>query len=75
MPEAEFLTTDEVAARYRTVPSVIRYWRQSGYGPGWTKAGRRVLYPRAEVEAFDRLLREQAKESRHAGDGVMAGTR
>jgi len=65
MPAAEeqYMTTDEVAARYRTVPSVVRYWRHSGTGPGWVKLGKRVLYPMDEIKAFDRKLREQAKSA------------
>jgi hypothetical protein len=57
--DQEYLTTDEMAERYRTVPSVIRYWRHSGYGPEGIKVGKRVLYPREQVEAFDRQLRER----------------
>ena len=59
--EEEYLTTDEVAARYRTVASVVRYWRHSGFGPGWVKVGKRVLYPKDQIRAFDRQLREQSK--------------
>jgi hypothetical protein len=60
MAEPVYLTTAEVAERYRTVPSVIRYWRHSGTGPKGILVGKRVLYPRAEVERFDRELRERA---------------
>lgn len=59
--DQEYLTTDEMAERYRTSPSVIRYWRHSGYGPEGVKVGKRVLYPRDQIEAFDRHLREQAR--------------
>ena len=58
--DKEYLTTDEMAARYRTVASVIRYWRHSGYGPEGVKCGKRVLYPREQVEAFDRQLRRNS---------------
>lgn len=58
--DQEYLTTAEVADRYRTSPSVIRYWRHSGAGPKGVLVGKRVLYPRAEVERFDRELRERA---------------
>lgn len=46
-----FLTTAEVATRYRTAPSTIRYWRHIGYIPGGVKRGRRVLY---NIDALDR---------------------
>jgi hypothetical protein len=59
--EEEYLTTAEVAARYRTVASVVRYWRYSDSGPGWVKVGKRVLYPKDQIRAFDRQLREQGR--------------
>jgi hypothetical protein len=60
MSEPAYLTTAEVAEHYRTVPSVIRYWRHSGTGPKGVLVGKRVLYPRAEVDKYDRQLRERA---------------
>jgi transposase-like protein len=60
---AEYLTLNEVAARYRTTPATVRYWRHIGYGPNGAKVGTRVLYPRAEVQRFDRELAERAAGS------------
>jgi hypothetical protein len=57
---AEYLTMDEVAARYRTPKNTVIYWRSTGYGPKGAKVGTRVLYPRAEIERFDRELRARA---------------
>jgi DNA-binding transcriptional MerR regulator len=54
-----YLTTKDVASRYRTAPSTIRYWRHIGYGPKGIKVGRRVLYSPASCEEFER---EQAAE-------------
>jgi hypothetical protein len=51
-----YLTTDEVAERYRTTPDTARFWRQTGKGPRWVKIGKRVLYPRDAVEEYDRKL-------------------
>lgn len=51
---AKYLTTAEVAERYRTVPSTVRYWRHIGYGPQGVRFGRRVLYAEAEVDRFER---------------------
>lgn len=48
-----YFTTAEVADRYRTATSTVRFWRHIGYGPKGTKVGRRVLYPEAEVRKFD----------------------
>jgi hypothetical protein len=37
------LTTEEVAQRFRTSPSTVRYWRHIGIGPDGFRVGRRVL--------------------------------
>lgn len=59
----KYLTTEEVARRYRTAPSTVRYWRYIGYGPKGIKRGRRVLYDPAELDAWD---------AEQAGDGAAA---
>jgi DNA-binding transcriptional MerR regulator len=51
-----YLTTAEVAARYRTAPSTVRYWRHVGYGPKGAKVGRRYLYPEVAIREFDEEL-------------------
>ncbi|GAA2259138.1 hypothetical protein GCM10010430_48980 [Kitasatospora cystarginea] len=53
-----YLTTSEVAERYRTAESTVRYWRHTGYGPRGVKVGRRVLYLESELQRFDRELHE-----------------
>jgi hypothetical protein len=55
-PAPVYLTTAEVAERYRTAPGTVRYWRHIGYGPKSVKVGRRVLYAIAEIERFDARL-------------------
>jgi DNA-binding transcriptional MerR regulator len=61
---AAYLTTEDVAARYRTAPSTIRYWRHIGYGPKGIKVGRRVLYSPDELDRFEKSLADQpTKES------------
>ncbi|NIH81708.1 helix-turn-helix transcriptional regulator [Amycolatopsis viridis] len=57
--QAEYLVTAELAERYRTAESTVRYWRMIGYGPKGVKVGRKVLYPLAEVERFDQELAAQ----------------
>jgi DNA-binding transcriptional MerR regulator len=52
-----YLTTEEVARRYRTTPGTVRYWRHIGYIPGGVKRGRRILY---DPDALDRWDAEQA---------------
>ncbi len=48
----DLLTTEETAALLRTPPGSLRYWRHVGKGPSWVRIGRRVLYRRADVEAW-----------------------
>lgn len=57
---ARFLTTGEVAERYRTVAGTVRYWRHIGYGPMGVKVGRRILYSEDELIRFDQELQQQA---------------
>ena len=49
----KYLTTEEVARRYRTAPSTIRYWRHINYIPGGVKRGRRVLYDPDVLDQWD----------------------
>ncbi|WP_275559617.1 helix-turn-helix domain-containing protein [Streptomyces sp. 5-6(2022)] len=53
MSAPSYLTTKEVAERYRTAESTVRYWRHVGYIPGGMKRGRRVLYNEAVLDAWD----------------------
>jgi DNA-binding transcriptional MerR regulator len=53
----KLLTTEEVAERYRTSASTVRYWRAIGYGPKGRRVGRRVLYDEQDVLAFWASLR------------------
>ena len=56
MPDDLFLTTEEVSARYRREISsgTLRNWRAMKIGPSFLKIGKAVLYPLAELEAWDR---------------------
>ena len=46
------LTTEEVAARFRTSPATVRYWRHVGIGPSGIKVGRQVLYDEVECDRW-----------------------
>ena len=46
------LTTAEVAERFRTSPSTVRYWRHLGIGPAGIRVGRRGLYAEAECDRW-----------------------
>jgi len=46
------LTTEEVAERFRTNPSTVRYWRHLGIGPAGIRVGRRVFYDEAKCDRW-----------------------
>ncbi|MGH3522270.1 MAG: helix-turn-helix domain-containing protein [Mycobacterium sp.] len=49
---ADLLTEIEAADIIRRPKETLRYWRWQGEGPPWFKLGRRVVYDRAEFEAW-----------------------
>lgn len=49
----ERLTEKELAARWRVSVRTLQNWRWMGRGPRYLKIGARVLYARADVEAFE----------------------
>lgn len=52
-PESEMLTVNDVAAMTRLAAGTLRSWRHTGTdGPPSVKLGGRVLYRRADVEAW-----------------------
>lgn len=57
-----WLTTAEVAERYRTAESTVRFWRYKGTGPQGTPFGRRVLYRESECERWERAREQAAQE-------------
>lgn len=58
------LTPQETAARLRTTIGTLSNWRVRGEGPRFIKLGRKVLYPLAEIEAFEqRQLRANTARS------------
>lgn len=60
----EWFDTEDVAARYRRSPGTIRYWRFMGYGPRGVRSGRKVIYPRDEIDRFDAELKAAVGDSR-----------
>jgi hypothetical protein len=56
MPDNKFLTAEEVSERYRGEITVgtLRNWRAMRIGPAFVKIGKAVLYPVAELDAWDR---------------------
>lgn len=48
----DLMTLAEVAEATRTTVDTVRTWRKVGKGPRAAKIGRRVMYRRADVEAW-----------------------
>jgi hypothetical protein len=67
-----FMTTQEVADRFRTKAATVRWWRHMGRGPDSFRVGRKVLYPIESVEAWERAAIEEAHRDRllRGGDGT-----
>jgi predicted DNA-binding transcriptional regulator AlpA len=49
---SDILYTEEVAALARKPVATIRWLKATGKPPKWGKLGRRVIYRRADVEAW-----------------------
>lgn len=47
------LTPAEVAQRLRTTTGTLANWRVKGEGPKFIKSGKKVLYPIAELVAYE----------------------
>ena len=59
---AQWLTTDDLAARLAVAPRTLRKWRGQGRGPRGVALGGpngAVRYSRADVEAWETDQREQ----------------
>lgn len=52
MNDSDYLTAQEAADLVRRPASTLAYWRHRGEGPQFAKVGKRVLYRRADVEAW-----------------------
>ncbi|OBG28385.1 AlpA family transcriptional regulator [Mycobacterium sp. 852002-51057_SCH5723018] len=50
--KSEILYTEEVAALTRVPVATLRWMKHVGRGPNWGKLGKRVIYRRADVEAW-----------------------
>jgi hypothetical protein len=50
----QFIPENKIAAHLSVSVRTLQSWRQSGKGPPYYKAGRRVIYDPAEVETWVR---------------------
>lgn len=49
-----FLTSRELAERWRLTPKTLDKWRCAGKSPPYEKIGSRILYKISEIEEFER---------------------
>lgn len=59
--EDELLTLDDVAEILTTSPNTVRWWRQTGTGPGFFKIGRRLYTTVGDLRAYIRQQRLASK--------------
>lgn len=64
----DLLTEHEVAAAFGLAVSTLEKWRAAGFGPAYTKPGKRVFYSVYDVRAW--LATRRYKPS---GSGDVAG--
>lgn len=48
-----FLTSRQVAERWKFTPATLKKWRCAGKGPHFHKMGSRILYAFEEIEKFE----------------------
>jgi hypothetical protein len=49
----QHLDQSRLAERWQVSPRTLEQWRWQGRGPRYLKLGGRVVYPMAEIEAFE----------------------
>jgi hypothetical protein len=55
MGERAYLTSKELADRWRLSDQTLANWRYAGKGPPFIRVGSRVLYPAEGINAFEKL--------------------
>ncbi len=55
MGERAYLTSKEVADRWRLSDQTLANWRYAGKGPPFIRVGSRVLYPVEGIHSFEKL--------------------
>jgi DNA-binding transcriptional MerR regulator len=57
---SQILGIEQLAEELNTSINTVRYWRTTGYGPKSARIGRRVVYRRANVDAWINAQFEEA---------------
>ncbi len=58
MGERAYLTSKELADRWRLSDQTLANWRYAGKGPPFIRVGTRVLYPVEGIHAFENLSQQ-----------------
>lgn len=66
--EQQLLSLTEAADQIRVPVSTLRYWRGRGEGPASARVGRRVVYRKADVEAW--IAAQFVSDGRRGGDAA-----
>lgn len=55
MGQRAYLTSKELADRWRLADQTLANWRHAGKGPPFIRVGGRVLYPIEGIHAYEKL--------------------
>lgn len=61
-PIDAFLTTDELAVRWRCATRTLQRWRTRATGPHFHRIQGRILYAMADVIAFEQAHRSEGDQ-------------
>jgi predicted site-specific integrase-resolvase len=56
--EQQYLTSAELAERWRLSNQTLANWRHAGKGPPFIRIGSRILYPQDAVRSFEKLSQQ-----------------
>lgn len=58
MSERAYLTSKELATRWRLSEKTLANWRHGRKGPPFVRIGAKVLYPNEGIQAFEKLSQQ-----------------
>lgn len=58
MGDRAYLTSKELADRWRLSDQTLANWRYAGKGPPFIRVGARVLYPAEGIQAYEKLSQQ-----------------
>lgn len=70
MSERAYLTSKEVADRWRLSDQTMANWRHAGKGPPFIRVGSRVLYAIESIIAFEKLSQEWLKSQEQLSEAT-----